>query len=113
MRRSVTPQLQGDSYPSFMYTFYVLQSKKDGKLYLGSTKNFKRRFSEHCSGLVTSTRDRRPFEPVYKEEWPTKKEATARERYFKGGGKAHNNLKNLIHQQKKTQGWQSGRCGGL
>jgi len=82
-----------------MYTFYVLRSKKDGKLYLGSTKDFKRRFSEHCFGLVASTRNRRPLKVIYKEEWSTKKEATAREKYFKGGGKAHNILKILIQQK--------------
>ena len=116
MRRSVTPQLRGNSYlrPS-MYTFYVLYSKKDNRLYLGSTKNFERRFNEHCSGLVVSTKNRRLLKLVYREEWPTKKEAMERERYFKGGGKAHNILKNLIRQQenKNTQGWQSGLCGGL
>jgi putative endonuclease len=79
-----------------MYTFYVLKSKKDNKLYLGSTAYFKRRFSEHCSGLVKSTKNRRPLELVYKEEFLTKKEAMGREKYFKGGGKAHNILKNLI-----------------
>ena len=83
-----------------MYTFYVLQSKKDNRLYLGSTKNFKRRFSEHCSGLVVSTKNRRPLDLAYKEEWPTKKEAMAREQYFKGGGRAHGILKNLIQQKK-------------
>ena len=82
-----------------MYTFYVLQSKKDGKLYLGSTKDFKRRFGEHCSGLVVSTKNRRPLVLAYKEEWPTKKEAMMRELYFKGGGKAQNILKILIQQK--------------
>jgi putative endonuclease len=82
-----------------MYTFYVLQSKRDDKLYLGSTKDFERRFDEHCAGLVASTRNRRPLEIVYKEELATKKEAMAREKYFKGGGKAHYILKNLIQQQ--------------
>ena len=83
-----------------MDTFYVLKSRKDNKLYIGLTEDFKRRFNEHCSGLVKSTRNRRPLEFIYKEEWPTKKEAMAREKYFKGGGKAHNYLKNLILKYK-------------
>ena len=83
-----------------MHTFYVLKSKKDNKLYIGSTENFKRRFNEHCLGLVKSTRNRRPLKLVYKEEWPTKKEATVRERYFKSGGKAHSILKDLILKNK-------------
>ena len=83
-----------------MYTFYVLKSKKDNKLYIGSTENFKRRFDEHCLGLVKSTRNRRPLEVVYKEEWQTKKEVTARERYFKSGGKAHGILRSLIGKEK-------------
>lgn len=101
MQRTVTPQLRGDSYPFIiiMYILYVLQSEKDSKFYIGSTGNFERRLEEHSLGLVTSTKNRRPLTLVYREEWPTKQEATARERYFKGGGKAHNILKNLIESK--------------
>ncbi|MDD2731071.1 MAG: GIY-YIG nuclease family protein [Candidatus Portnoybacteria bacterium] len=81
-----------------MYTFYVLQSERDDKLYLGSKGDLRRRFSEHRLGLVRSTKNRRPLKIVYREEWMTKKEAAAREKYFKGGGKAHNILKSLIRQ---------------
>ena len=91
-----------------MFTFYVLRSKKDGKLYLGSTKDFKRRFNEHGLGSVKSTKNRRPLGLVYKEEWSTKKEAMTRERYFKSGGRARGILKNLIQQQNNFQGWQNG-----
>ena len=91
---SPTPQLRGDS--NKMFTVYVLKSKKDGKFYIGSTGNFSLRLKQHDDGLVKSTRNRRPLDLVYKEEFDTKKEALAREKYFKGGGRARKLLKELI-----------------
>ncbi len=57
-----------------------------------------RRLWEHAEGLVKSTRNRRPLKLVYKEEFATKKEAIARERYFKSGGKARKILTELINK---------------
>ena len=96
--RSPPPPLRGESRYSFMFHFYVLKSKKDGKLYLGSTGNLERRLEEHASGRVKSTENRRPLELVYREACVTKKEAQSREGYFKGGGKARNLLKQLINE---------------
>ena len=79
-----------------MFTVYVLKSKKDGKLYVGCTGNFKLRLKQHQEGLVVSTRNRRPLDLVYKEEFDTKEETQARERYFTGGGRARKLLKELI-----------------
>ena len=50
-----------------MYYVYVLQSKKDMKLYTGFTKNLKLRFEQHQKGKVESTQDRRPFQLIYYE----------------------------------------------
>ena len=79
-----------------MFSTYVLLSKKDGRLYIGSTGNLKKRIEEHEFGLVKSTRARRPLVLVYKEDFDSKKEALAREMYFKGGGKARKLLDELI-----------------
>jgi|GEM_PF-5857460 len=38
------------------------ESQADGKLYIGSTSNLKRRVYQHNSGKVDSTRQRLPFE---------------------------------------------------
>lgn len=66
-----------------MFYTYVLQSKKDGKLYSGFTKNLKLRFEQHNKGFVESTKDRRPLELIYYEACLKQEDATKRENYFK------------------------------
>jgi putative endonuclease len=44
-----------------MWYVYILTSKVDGKLYIGSTNDLRRRFYQHNSGAVISTKPRRPF----------------------------------------------------
>jgi len=50
---------------------YILKSLKNGKYYVGSTDNLERRFFEHNSGCDKSkfTRDNRPFELVFSQEY--------------------------------------------
>lgn len=43
------------------------------------------RIREHNSGLVKSTRNRRPLQYSYHEEFSSKKEAMKREKFFKSG----------------------------
>lgn len=64
-------------------TVYLLLSKKDLKTYVGSTDNIERRFSEHESGKVQSTKNRRPLVLIYKEVFPSLLEARIREIYLK------------------------------
>jgi putative endonuclease len=68
-----------------MWYVYILLSKTDGKLYVGSTDNLKRRLSEHQQGRCESTRTRRPL--GLQAYIAVKEEATAREleKYFKSG----------------------------
>ena len=66
----------------FYYT-YVLISKKDKKLYSGSTKNLRERFEQHCKGEVVSTKDRRPLELIYYEACLNEEDARRREKTFK------------------------------
>ncbi len=66
-----------------MYYTYVLQSKKDGKLYYGYTKNLAQRFEEHKKGRVESTRNRRPLVLIYFEACSKESDALRREKYFK------------------------------
>ena len=49
-----------------MFYFYTLQSLKDKNLYSGYTRDLKKRIKEHNNGHVISTKDRIPFEIVYK-----------------------------------------------
>jgi putative endonuclease len=66
-----------------MYYTYVLQSNKDGKFYVGFTKDLKLRFENHCKGQVESTRDRRPLNLIYYEACLSRDDATKREKYLK------------------------------
>jgi len=66
-----------------MFYTYVLQSEKDGKKYIGFTKNLKLRFEQHQKGKVESTKDRRPFKLIYYEACLTEQDALKREKYLK------------------------------
>ena len=66
-----------------MHYVYVLRSLRDGMLYTGPTSNIRRRLKEHQAGKVASTRHRRPLVLAFSESFETRKEALARENYFK------------------------------
>ena len=79
--------VQGRVRPTFwiMYYAYILKSKRDGTFYIGYTNNLKRRFLEHNSGLVTSTKTHLPFDLVYYEGHRNRKDAIKREAFLKTG----------------------------
>jgi len=52
-----------------MYFVYILQSRKDNKLYIGYTEDLRVRFSLHTNGKVASTKNRRPLELIYYEAY--------------------------------------------
>jgi putative endonuclease len=60
----------------------------DGKGYIGSTTDLKRRFTEHCAGNVTSTEHMRPLELVYYEAYKDEKDSRHREANLKLKSKA-------------------------
>ncbi len=66
-----------------MYYTYILKSAVDGRNYYGSTGDLEARLNNHNSGKVRSTKNRRPLELIYKEEFEKKTEALKREKYFK------------------------------
>ena len=66
-----------------MFYTYILKSQKDGKNYIGFTKNLKLRFEQHQKGLVESTKNRRPLKLIYYEACLIQDDATKREKYFK------------------------------
>lgn len=70
------------------YYVYVLQSKKDNRLYIGFTTDLKSRFKEHTDGKVRATFYRRPLKLIYYEAYKNRDIAQKRERQLKGG-KAH------------------------
>jgi putative endonuclease len=66
-----------------MFYVYVLKSCLDGNLYIGHTADLRKRFCEHNSGKVRSTRERVPFELVYYEASRNLLDAIRREKYLK------------------------------
>ena len=68
-----------------MFTVYVLRSQSSGRLYTGQTDDLTRRFEEHQQGMARYTGARGPWEIVHTEDYPTRAEAMAREKYLKSG----------------------------
>jgi putative endonuclease len=66
-----------------MYYVYILKSEKDKNLYTGYTSDLRKRFLEHESGEVKSTRHRRPLKLIYYEACISKEDAIRREKYLK------------------------------
>lgn len=66
-----------------MYYVYVLQSLKDEMFYTGYSDDLKRRFAEHSSGAVNSTKYRLPVKLVYYEACCDQQDALHREKYLK------------------------------
>lgn len=73
-----------------MISVYVIRSLKDNGYYIGISNNIDNRIKKHNSGGVYSTKDRRPFELIYTEEFKTYSLARFREKEiksYKGGNK--------------------------
>lgn len=81
-----------------MFYVYVLQSKKDNNLYIGSTNDLRKRVKEHNNGKVFSTKSRIPFELVYYEAYKSEKDARKRESNLKLRSKAFAQLKKRIKE---------------
>jgi putative endonuclease len=64
---------------------YVLCSRKNGRLYTGSTNDLQRRLQEHERGKNKYARYAGPFDLVYTEDCEGRLEARRRERYLKSG----------------------------
>ncbi len=75
-----------------MFFVYILKSLKDQLLYIGSTKNLIERYKKHNSGLVPSSRNRRPLTLVYYEAYASEQDARHREHNLKLGARARRQL---------------------
>lgn len=82
-----------------MFYTYILQSKKDGKWYTGSTNDLRKRFNDHNTGKSQSIKNRGPFTIIYYEACLEEQDARSREKYLKTGmGKRYikNRLKRFL-----------------
>lgn len=62
-----------------MYYVYILISLKNGRYYIGQTRNIDERLKRHNSGRVRSTMPYIPWELVYSESFNSRNEACKRE----------------------------------
>jgi putative endonuclease len=86
--------------PLKFHYVYVMKSGRDGKLYLGSTNDLKKRYLEHTNGKVHSTKYRLPVELVYYEAYRDEKLARRRESRLKSFGKGYQELKKRIIEKR-------------
>lgn len=87
----------------FYYT-YLIQSLKDNKWYTGVTEDLWKRFKDHNSRKVFSTKERGPFQLIYYEACLDKNDAFAREKFLKSGpGKRY--LKNRLKRFRLLTGF--------
>jgi len=75
---------------------YVLRSKKDGDLYIGSTTDLRGRIAQHNNQKVFSTKHRIPFELVYCEAYKDICDARERESKLKLRGNTRYHLMQRI-----------------
>jgi putative endonuclease len=71
-----------------MHSTYILQSINNSGYYIGHAENLAKRLARHNSGLVKSTKFKRPWRIIYTENFETKSEAYKREmeiKKYKGG----------------------------
>ncbi len=65
------------------FCIYIMRSKKDGRLYIGSGVNADECVKRHNFGDYRATNGQRPWKLIYHEGFATKPEAVKREWFLK------------------------------
>lgn len=65
------------------YFVYIIKSEKDGSYYIGSTQDLEERLERHNQGRSKYTKEKRPWNIVFREEFPNRSSAVKRENYLK------------------------------
>ncbi|MCH7772277.1 MAG: GIY-YIG nuclease family protein [Bacteroidetes bacterium] len=68
-----------------MYTVYAIKSKTRNYIYVGLTSNLNERLHRHNSGYEKTTRVYAPFNLIFFENFLSRVEARAKEKYLKSG----------------------------
>ncbi|WP_081144955.1 GIY-YIG nuclease family protein [Niastella vici] len=85
-----------------MYFVYILYSISSGKTYVGFSNNVERRLSEHNITESTGfTLRYRPWTLIQTEEYSTKQQAMAREKFLKTG-RGREEIKNYVTKYLKA-----------
>ena len=90
-----------------MYYVYILQSKINDEIYVGSTNDIGRRLKEHNNGEEMSTRRYMPWGLLYYEAYQTEGLARMREKGLKSHGNAIRELKKRIALSKSGAGYRA------
>ena len=87
-----------------MVHLYVLKLS-NGQLYIGFSKDLRKRLKEHTNGKVFTTKKYLPVELVYYEGYASWKDAQEREKMLKRFGSTYVHLKKrLKHSLSELQG---------
>lgn len=70
---------------NLMFYVYVIRSRKNGRLYTGSTNDLRKRLKQHNEGKSTWTKNRGLWELIYYEDCLNEQDARSREKYLKSG----------------------------
>jgi putative endonuclease len=87
-----------------MYYVYILKSKRNNQLYIGSTNDLKKRLLEHNKGKQISSKRYLPWELLYYESYNMESLARTREKRLKYNG-------NALREVKKRIGLLSSKSG--
>lgn len=68
-----------------MYYVYVLRSINFDRQYIGFSSDIDTRLKQHNSGKTKSTKPFKPWRILFYEEFDSKEDALAREKYLKSG----------------------------
>ena len=66
-----------------MFYAYIIKSVEHDFVYKGHCENLQERLKQHNSGMTQSIKPYIPFKLLLSEEFTTRKDAIAREKYFK------------------------------
>lgn len=92
--------------PYHFFYVYILRSIKNiDSIYIGYTRNLRKRLSEHNSGDVMSTKRYVPWKLMYYEAFPEDKLAREREMQLKHNGNSMRELKKRIGYKKSDKGF--------
>ena len=87
----------------FFWYVYILESIKDKKLYIGYTKDLRKRMEEHYKGRSRATKPRKPLVLIYYEAGISQKYAKRREDYLKSSaGRKFLGLRLREYRQGRT-----------
>ena len=85
-----------------MFYVFILRSQKNGRHYIGQTKNLDDRLNRHNSGRERSTKSGAPWDLIFTKSFLTRSEAFQLEQKLKGF-KSRSRVLDYIKQQQEEE----------